>query len=76
MTHAMHTTHKTPLARFLFENDLSLREAAPLFKTNRTTLAALSRGEKVPKGETREILSRVLIGELTLSDLKAQVCDG
>ena len=72
MTNVPNITYKTPLARWLFENDLCLRDAAKLFASNRTTMMKVTKGQQVPRGLTRELISKVLLGEITLPELHKQ----
>jgi hypothetical protein len=69
-------THKTPLARWLFEHDVTYRDGAELFGTNRTSLAHYATGEKtVPPGPVRDVIARALTDNLTPEDLRRQKHD-
>lgn len=75
MTNAITITHKTALARWLFEHDITLREGARLFETNRTSLSAFANGAGSPTGQTRDLITKTLLGELTLLQLRARLRD-
>lgn len=70
MTNSLEVTYKTPLARMMFEHDIDLREGARLFKTNRSSLSRISRGEQEPSGVTREIIVALLLGQVTVPQLR------
>ncbi len=69
MTHTEKTT-RTPLDRWLFENGLTRREGAVLFRVNRTTFNQIVTGRQAASGLGRELIAAALLGELTLQELR------